>query len=109
MNIALDYDGTYTSDPALWYRFAVTARTRGHNVMVVTMRYPSEANSMDDNLLRLCPTFFTSRKAKRPYMQAQGQEIHIWIDDNPEAVVMDATEIWDDIAPEGCPVVPVHE
>lgn len=29
MNIALDYDGTYTSDPSLWLRFVLDAQASG--------------------------------------------------------------------------------
>lgn len=62
---------------------------------------------MDERLALMgVPVVFTSRKAKRPAMAHH--PVHVWIDDNPEAVHMDATQIWDTQAPEGCPVVPVH-
>lgn len=51
----------------------------------------------------------TSRMAKRQHMQRLGIDIHIWIDDHPEAVILNAADIWPDPAPEGQPVVPVYE
>lgn len=42
MNIALDYDGTYTADPDMWLRFVEEAQAAGHKVFIVTMRYESE-------------------------------------------------------------------
>lgn len=119
MNIALDYDGTYTADPELWLSFIRAAQERGHLVAVVTMRYPSECTPehMDPRLLALgLPMLATSRKAKRPawevYAASNGlPPLHVWIDDNPGAVTTDAAELWPyetDPAPEGRPITPVY-
>lgn len=117
MNIALDYDGTYTSDPSLWLRFVLDAQASGHTVHVVTMRYPSEVvggkSPMDPRLNALgCRIIPTGRKAKRKHCAELGVEIHIWIDDFPQAVDMDAAQIWPDngaVAPEGSPVEVKYE
>lgn len=111
MNIALDYDGTYTSDPELWLRFVDDALARGHAVRVVTMRYPSEGGDMDKRLeARGVPAIFTSRKAKLKHcLEVCDWEPNVWIDDHPEAVHLDAMEIWNASAPEGSPVVPSYE
>ena len=47
MLIALDYDKTYTADPALWDNFVDLAQSRGHTVKIVTMRRPDEAIDTD--------------------------------------------------------------
>lgn len=113
MNIALDYDGTYTNEPNMWLRFVLDAQSHGHNVYIVTMRYPSETNPLqfDERLRALgCRVIATSRKAKRPACQEAGVKIHIWVDDNPEAVYKDASQIWpDSTAAEGSPVDPQHD
>lgn len=107
MNIALDYDGTFTNDPELWLLFVLQAQHHDHTVAVVTMRYPSEGASMDPRLAALgVKTIFTSRLAKLPAALAQGFTAHVWIDDHPMAVHMDADQIWPNPAPEGSPVVP---
>ena len=80
MNIALDYDGTFTEDPTLWSCFAALAAKRGHTVTIVTMRYPSEP--IPDMPL---PIVYTSRKAKAVAFKAD-----IWIDDKPHWLVTDS-------------------
>lgn len=78
MRIALDYDGTYTADPGMWNTFIELARLRGHEIFIVTMRYPTEPVSplpMDIEVI------YTSRQAKARHAQAD-----IWIDDNPQFV-----------------------
>lgn len=106
MNIALDYDGTFTSDPDLWLPFVQRALQRGHKVTVVTMRFESEGIDIDQRLFKLgVDVIYTDRKAKRPVVQALGCEMHIWIDDHPEAVILDASRIWGPVAPEGSPVI----
>ena len=80
MIIALDYDKTYTVDPELWISFIETAQSRGHDVKIVTMRYPEETI---DNVP--CDVVYTSRQAKRKCFSAD-----IWIDDSPHWIFEDA-------------------
>lgn len=87
MLIALDYDGTYTVDPALWDGFITAARLRGHEVHLVTMRADFEPVRLGAHVDRV---HYTNRKAKRQYMQARGLAVHVWIDDMPDFIVGDA-------------------
>ena len=87
--IALDYDGTYTADPQLWLDFVNHAKSNGHTVHVVTMRYPQEA-IIDSELLSLVEVYYTSRKAKKKFMRMLGIIPTIWIDDNPEWLFEDS-------------------
>jgi len=80
MRIALDYDHTYTEDPALWQRFISDAVACGHEVKIVTMRYPVEAIPSPP-----AEVVYTSRKAKRTCFAAD-----VWIDDSPQWVYSDA-------------------
>jgi hypothetical protein len=80
MLIALDYDKTYTADPALWDDFVRLAQTRGHEVKIVTMRRPDEA--INDVLVDVV---YTSRKAKASVVKAD-----IWIDDSPSWIYQDS-------------------
>lgn len=113
MNIALDYDGTYTGDPNMWLRFVLDAQAGGHNVWVVTMRYASECQKPEEFDRRLTalqvPLVCTERLAKKPFCEKLGIYIHVWIDDHPEAVHKDAAQIWVNPSPEGQPVVPCYE
>ena len=79
MRIALDYDKTYTEDPALWERFIKDAERSGHSVTIVTMRRPDETLTVDH------PIVYTSRQAKSKYFKAD-----VWIDDSPHWVYQDA-------------------
>lgn len=85
MLIALDYDGTYTADPALWNEFVSSARRRGHEVHIVTMRAECEPVRIGCQVDRI---HYTDRKAKRPFMQARGYMVQVWIDDMPEFIVV---------------------
>lgn len=87
MLIALDYDGTYTVDPALWDRFVADARLRRHEVHVVTMRSASEPVRLGCHVDRV---HYTDRKAKRPFMQALGLKVQVWIDDMPDFILASA-------------------
>ncbi len=114
MNIALDYDGTFTSDPLLWLMFIHNVLARKHSIYVVTMRYPSECDGTLGSIAQVLrdesvPIICTSRMAKRPYCLNLGIEIHVWIDDTPLAVDSDATTIWGIKSPEGAIVDPRYD
>ena len=80
MIIALDYDQTYTADPVLWDRFINAAQSQGHDVQIVTMRYPHEP--IPDLGLTVV---YTGRQAKSRHFKAD-----IWIDDSPGWIFQDA-------------------
>lgn len=84
MRIALDYDGTYTADPALWYTLILAARQCGHEVVCITMRYPTEPIEVP------VPVIYTSRQAKVAFMEERGEKVDIWIDDSPHWLLNDA-------------------
>lgn len=80
MKIALDYDGTYTRDPEFWKVFIMSARIRGHEIAIVTMRFPEEKLDAGD-----LEVIYTSRQAKARHYQAD-----VWIDDMPLSVLQGA-------------------
>jgi hypothetical protein len=82
MLIALDYDGTYTADPSLWDRFIQSVKDRGHRIICVTMRYPEEPIEPIG-----IDVVYTSRQAKKPYLESIGTRVNIWIDDNPHWIL----------------------
>ena len=89
MNIALDYDGTFTRAPDLWRRTSAQFRAAGHKVYIVTLRSPSE---LDEVRKEAGPwvdgVIPCSRKSKREGVRDAGILIHIWIDDMPETIAM---------------------
>lgn len=93
MLIALDYDGTYTTDPELWDQFIANARMRGHEVYCVTMRYAETENEeVETNLgAKVDKIIYTNRKAKKAAFRIQcNKNPDIWIDDNPDWLYEDA-------------------
>jgi len=99
MNIALDYDGTFTKDPYSWCNAMDVLKLAGHRVIGVTMRRPSESTSILDSYFAACDTvIYTSRRGKRDFVKEAGIVIDVWIDDTPEWVLYDAikTDIYDE-------------
>ena len=93
MNIGLDYDNTYTRDPKLWDAFIRESRLRGHKVYIVTMRYDNDVEDFEVKTALDGKTdglFFTCRMGKRTFMYDCGIRIDVWIDDQPDFIIMDA-------------------
>lgn len=86
IRFSLDYDDTYTKDPDMWLEFIKLLRSRGHDVLVVTMRSELD-NDMDPRLLETARVIFTNGHQKLPCLQNQGIDIDIWIDDRPDYIV----------------------
>ena len=94
MLIALDYDGTFTEDPTLWVSFIAMAQAHGHDVIGVTMRYEFEKNTMLKSYASLLDrVIFTGRLAKKPFLEAEGIKVDIWIDDRPDFILNSASPL----------------
>lgn len=87
MLIAIDYDGTYSADPALWDAFILSAKGRGHRVVCVTARRETEENVAECDVPGVL-TYFTGLAAKDWYMREKRQMVvDVWVDNDPKAVV----------------------
>lgn len=92
MLIALDYDDTYTHDPVLWDAFIANAKARGHEVICVTMRYAKEGMPVVKALSsKVDAIVFTGRTAKARSVHSLGYYPNVWIEDNPNLILQDAT------------------
>lgn len=90
MIIALDYDDTFTNDPAAWSQAMQVLRAAGHTVYGVTMRSPHEGIA-DKTYFDACDhVVFTCRRGKKKTLNAQGVSIDVWIDDQPMWILGDA-------------------
>jgi hypothetical protein len=85
MNIALDFDDTYTRDPELWDQFIFLSRTRGHDIRIVTFRKSTMRDPALDNIG--IPVIFTEYTQKRAHCNKLGWYVDVWIDDSPEFIV----------------------
>ena len=85
MNIAIDYDDTYTEDPELWDSFIAAAKNRGHKVYCVTRRNPLKAADIRRamELMDVEIIFVADGMTKRTATVVQ---IDVWIDDNPKTI-----------------------
>ena len=94
MQIALDYDHTYTADPRFWDLFIKSAQRAGHDVRIVTVRNPSfDMTPRLDRLRHEVPIIWTSGVAKRWHCLHFGEGFvpDIWIDDKPESILQNST------------------
>lgn len=87
MNIALDFDDTYTCDTTLWDGFIYDAIKRGHDIRIVTFRKRSMTDPALDWLSQTLPVIFTEYEQKRAFTNNMGWFVDIWIDDSPEYIV----------------------
>ena len=88
--ICIDYDKTFTAEPNLFTALIKMAQELGHEVICCTMRHESEAMEMPETIGKLCNIYFTSRKAKAPFLKELGITPAIWIDDTPGWIFTDA-------------------
>ncbi len=88
MNIAIDYDNTYTLDPNFWNMFIETTKKSGHKVYCVTNRNTSAelAEPVLQSIGKYCPVIFAGDDWKSNAVRQQGIQIDIWIDDMPELI-----------------------
>lgn len=88
MTIAIDFDGTFTQDPTLWANFIITARKRGHRVIMVTARFPDMTSGMEFafEVFGRESVFFTGNCLKGLYMERKGISVDVWIDDMPQTI-----------------------
>jgi len=90
MNIAIDFDDTYTRDPQMWDKFIGLAQLSGHTVYCVTARshnYDPEVLDSIGKVVGVGNCYFTAMQGKRAYMYANNININVWIDDTPDMIV----------------------
>jgi len=88
LTIALDFDDTYTSDPAMWAEVVRVMQRRGHVVICVSARRNSMENrrELEAALPNGVCVLLTYDEPKRQASKRSGYNVDIWIDDMPEAI-----------------------
>jgi hypothetical protein len=84
--IAIDYDETYDMDFDLWEAFAMLAASRGHRVICTTARHEPPGTFDCRERVPSFEVYCTQNQQKRPFMEALGIKVDIWIDDSPESI-----------------------
>lgn len=86
--IGVDFDETISDDPAGWLQVLLLLERNGYHVVIVTWRKPTEwPTDLDFLVDKGFKVYYTSRQAKKQYMEQQGIKVSIWIDDNPFAIL----------------------
>ena len=83
MNIAIDYDDTYTKDPSLWSMFIKQAQANGHKVYCITKRYEELAQDIKE---QLDIQIIFAEKSKLEAAHSNALRIDVWIDDKPQSI-----------------------
>lgn len=87
MNIALDFDDTYTRSPVFWDQFIKDAKRWHYDIRIVTFRKKIMSDPALDWLSQSIPVIFTEGEQKRKFTDRMGWIVDVWIDDSPEFIV----------------------
>ncbi len=90
MIIGIDYDGTITADPEMWYALIATAKKRGHTVIVVTGREDRPPVPEGIEVIHARGVF------KRTAARRAGYRVDVWIDDEPGLIEPQRLLMWED-------------
>ncbi len=85
MIVAMDFDDTYTLDPAAWDVVIRDLENAGHEVICVTCRRDTDENREKVQCGQLT-VYFTGLRPKREFMLRRGVKVDVWIDDDPNCV-----------------------
>ena len=100
MIIALDFDETYNLAPDVFDAMISVFQQHGHQVILATYRH--EKLDYDPLFLRLerqgVKLYCTDGKAKKPFLEALGVAVAVWVDDNPKGILQDSA--WKHDSPE---------
>jgi glycine/D-amino acid oxidase-like deaminating enzyme len=83
---AIDYDGTWTTDPEAFQAFAALLRRRGHTVIIVTSRVTGWSEVNDACGRHVDDIVMAGRAWKREAAKSAGYKVDVWIDDRPEII-----------------------
>ena len=84
MNIALDWDDTYTKDPEAWDNVIAVLLNFNHDVRFVTHRHPIH----DCIGWHIIPVHYTNGVAKKWWLEANTDWTpDVYIDDKPEGIL----------------------
>lgn len=86
MNIAIDYDGTWTLDPPTWAGVVDSLTSQGHRVWCVTKRYEDLAGDIRATM-RVPIVYVQHGQAKHAACAERGIVIDVWIDNSPASIM----------------------
>jgi hypothetical protein len=90
MIFGIDFDGTFSADPALFHSFLDLLTATGHSAVIVTGRSkPTGTKGIGEFVVEVVtkgriPIVYAGMSSKRKMAEEAGYKVDIWIDDNPE-------------------------
>lgn len=86
--IGVDFDETISDNEDAWLNVMLLLERHGYHVVIVTWRKPTEwPEDLQMFVDKGFKVYYTSRQAKKTFMEQQGIKVSIWIDDNPFAIL----------------------
>lgn len=86
--IGVDFDETISDNEQGWLNVLLLLEAIGYHVVIVTWRkpdeWPEDLQFLVDKGFKI---YYTSRQAKKRFMEQQGIKVSIWIDDYPFAIL----------------------
>ena len=86
MNIAIDYDDTYSRDKKMWSSVCQSMIKNGHKVFCITKIRKQLGKEIRKNILREIPIIFVETRYKKQTTLKMRLPIDVWIDDKPESI-----------------------
>lgn len=89
MTIALDYDDTFTRDPAFWTAVVDAGRKFGHKFVCITARRDTFDNraELSNALPAGVDAYFSYDEPKSDFARRKGIVVDVWVDDLPGWIV----------------------
>lgn len=91
LNIALDWDDTFTADPDGFKAIIRCFQSLGHTVTIVTLRDDQDRDERMDELKDKydVDVIFCAGQSKERVVRELGLHMNIWLDDNPRFITND--------------------
>jgi len=86
MNIAIDFDDTYTLNPNVWNQIIDILLKQNNNVYCVTKRYKDNAKDIVEAFANTNIPIIYAVKSKLEAVSDAGIKIDVWIDDKPQSI-----------------------
>jgi hypothetical protein len=86
MNVAIDYDHTYTLNPNLWNQIIKIFKQQNNNVYCVTKRYQDNSEDIVKAFANIDVPIIYALKSKLEAVSEAGIKIDVWIDDKPQSI-----------------------
>jgi hypothetical protein len=90
LTISIDFDKTWSADPALWRGFVKMAKSRGHHPVMITRRddTPKQRAEVEKSIegVGFDELIFAGGTQKQDAARKAGVSVDVWVDDYPEGI-----------------------